>query len=351
MDNKGFVYVLEVADITLPVCKIGMTTRDPFTRCAEINNSSTGDFLWEVSYSFYINDCKKFERLIHQKLLPLRQKKREFFNITPDDAYNAIISIINNQSEIYIINEENIDNCNIDFRNKERFPIKKDTPIFNKNDLKYVEVLQSFNTILAIKGKAFGQLNNDYFGMSDGNEGVQWNLTIYPKNDQIRLGVNLEGKKYKDWPISNFILNELKNSRISKIQNNFDKDSSSNIIVSFYRDAWQVTSRPNIKEKFIGGKEYSLEELDELKWKYILEEALGCLDRNKNYKARNKQMVTTVNKKRIESIKLMEVSPHLNINKFVKLNNNFEDNLKNIFLELMPIYEWVKSSSSIDSNL
>lgn len=26
---SGYVYILEVADIDLPVCKIGMTTRDP----------------------------------------------------------------------------------------------------------------------------------------------------------------------------------------------------------------------------------------------------------------------------------------------------------------------------------
>ena len=43
--TEGYVYILEVKDIVLPVCKIGMTTRTPNKRCAEINNSSTGDFI------------------------------------------------------------------------------------------------------------------------------------------------------------------------------------------------------------------------------------------------------------------------------------------------------------------
>ncbi|WP_416202114.1 hypothetical protein [Klebsiella pneumoniae] len=30
-----------------------MTTRDPTSRCNEINKSSTGDFIWAVSHSFF----------------------------------------------------------------------------------------------------------------------------------------------------------------------------------------------------------------------------------------------------------------------------------------------------------
>jgi|GEM_PF-7007896 len=30
-DNSGYVYILEVKDIDLPVCKIEMTRRDPST--------------------------------------------------------------------------------------------------------------------------------------------------------------------------------------------------------------------------------------------------------------------------------------------------------------------------------
>ena len=79
-DREGYVYVLEVADIDLPVCKIGRTQRDPETRCAEINQqSTTGDFLWKVAHSVYVSDCTELETHIHRKLAPLRQKGREFF--------------------------------------------------------------------------------------------------------------------------------------------------------------------------------------------------------------------------------------------------------------------------------
>ena len=104
-ETNGYVYILEVSDIDLPVCKIGMTTRDPTSRCDEINKSSTGDFIWVVSHSIFVSDCKKLERLIHQKLSPLRQKRREFFNLRADDAYKAVMSIFESQDEIQIMIE------------------------------------------------------------------------------------------------------------------------------------------------------------------------------------------------------------------------------------------------------
>ena len=61
----GYVYILEVRDIVLPVCKIGMTTRSPYQRCAEINNSSTGDFIWSVAHYVAVDDCKALESLVH----------------------------------------------------------------------------------------------------------------------------------------------------------------------------------------------------------------------------------------------------------------------------------------------
>jgi hypothetical protein len=49
-------------------------------------------------------------------------------------------------------------------------------------------------------GRPFGPRNKPVFGMSDGNEGVQWNLVIWTDIQKIQqvhqLGVNLEGMKY-----------------------------------------------------------------------------------------------------------------------------------------------------------
>ncbi len=74
----GYVYILQVRDIDLPVCKIGMTTRNPQHRCEEINDSSTGDFIWEVAYSIAVDDCMALEKLVHEKLQPLKQRRRKF---------------------------------------------------------------------------------------------------------------------------------------------------------------------------------------------------------------------------------------------------------------------------------
>ncbi|WP_082883644.1 GIY-YIG nuclease family protein [Caballeronia calidae] len=83
---------------------MGKTTRDPVVRCAEINKSSTGDFfLWEVMHSLTVNDCHKCESLVHAKLVPLRQRGREFFNIHPNDAIVAIRSILESAADLRVV--------------------------------------------------------------------------------------------------------------------------------------------------------------------------------------------------------------------------------------------------------
>jgi len=105
-DKQGYVYVLEVADIMLPVCKIGRTERNPQQRCAEINgNSSKGDFNWDVAHQYYVNDCHLFEKLVHKKLAPLRQKGKEFFQLSQSDAKQAIDSILANQEQLALVEE------------------------------------------------------------------------------------------------------------------------------------------------------------------------------------------------------------------------------------------------------
>jgi len=99
-NTEGFVYILEVSDIILPVCKTEMTAKTPQERCNQINNSSTGDFIWTVAHSIYVSDCQKLESLLHSKLKPLRQKGREFFNLSAEDANKALLSIFKSQSEI-----------------------------------------------------------------------------------------------------------------------------------------------------------------------------------------------------------------------------------------------------------
>lgn len=138
-------------DIDLPVCKIGMTTRSPTIRCNEINKSSTGDFIWQVAYSYSVNDCAALENLVHRQLFPLRQKGREFFNIKVDKANKAVLSIIENKNEFFLMGTNRI------VVQKEPPPSlpktkNKNYPQPNAINFQYVELLQSFNTILGVNG-------------------------------------------------------------------------------------------------------------------------------------------------------------------------------------------------------
>ena len=141
---KGYVYILEVKDIVLPVCKIGKTSRNPIDRCAEINKSSTGDFIWAVAHQIAVDDCGKLESLVHKKLDPLRQKKREFFNICPEDAHLALRSIVSSQTEIKEITIEETYSPNTDIHRKKETNTTRKSSI-RKIDTEYAEILQSFN--------------------------------------------------------------------------------------------------------------------------------------------------------------------------------------------------------------
>lgn len=340
--TRGYVYILEVKDIALPVCKIGMTTRTPYERCDEINNSSTGDFIWSVAYHIAVDNCKKLESLVHLKLAPLRQKGREFFNINADDANTALISIFDHQTEIKKVNTEEI----IATTQKSTSQNKKGKRkhVFKHIDSEYAELLQLFASLLNVKGRPFGQLNKPDFGMSDGNEGVQWNLSVSTDTEIIRLGVNLEGMKYRNWPISKFILSEIDNPKIEEVTarlNNPDK-----IFIRFSRDAWQVTARPFIVERYLGGKEITFSESNSSQWSKTLKDALDCLNKETNYCGRAKQTVTLVNKPQNgEQVRIMEVSPHLTIWSHLSLSGNMQENLESKIAELQPVYDWVKKAS------
>ncbi|WEE05260.1 GIY-YIG nuclease family protein [Serratia marcescens] len=336
-EMHGYVYILEVSDIDLPVCKIGMTTRDPVSRCNEINKSSTGDFIWSVSHSILVSNCKKLEKIIHEKLSPLRQKRREFFNLCADDAYKAVMSIFDYQDEIKIISELKSKSSSIINSNKNNSYLSR------HDSAEHAEILQSFCEILGVKGRAFGQLNKPFFGMSDGNEGVQWNISAYTQNNSFRIGVNLEGKKYKNWPIAQLITSELSAPKfLSAIQ---ESNTADEIFMTFYRDAWQAASRPEIREKYIGGREFTLNELTHGEWNEILNEALNCLDKNYNYQRRNTQNVTMIKKDGSNPVRTMQVSPHLTIWSPLIINDNIDDSIRNKLNQLIHIYRWMMQLS------
>ncbi|WP_449540596.1 GIY-YIG nuclease family protein [Enterobacter ludwigii] len=342
--KEGYVYVLGVKDIDLPVSKIGMTSKDPTIRCAEINRSSTGDFLWEVAHQIALSDCRKIESLVHAKLLPLRQKGREFFNLYPDDALRAIQSILKMAPDVRLV-------ATIAESQKEGsdVPRRKTSPRKHPehplNDtIKYAHLLDRFNELLHVTGEPFGQLNKPVFGISDGRDGVQWNLAIRPNESIAEVGVNLEGKKYYGWPIATLIKSELAVPALLRLVPHL-RDPQ-NITLRFVRDAWQVTARPSILEEYLGGRKFSLSELTEDLWHNILTEAIGCLKEERNALSRAHQNVTLVRKAGpdAEPVK-MQVSPHLQILTPIDLLLDSGEELAAAIECLRPIHEWASKVS------
>lgn len=89
----------------------------------------------------------------------------------------------------------------------------------------------------------------------------------------------------------------------------------------------------------MGGREYSLSEINQRVWESILKEALTCLDKNKNYFGRKKDQKVTLESNDREVIK--EISPHLTVWSHITLDGNLSDNIKNKITELQPVYDWV----------
>ena len=336
--ERGYVYILEVKDIQLPVCKIGMTTRTPSRRCSEINKSSTGDFIWDVAHSIAVDNCRKLESLVHSKLSPLRQKGREFFSLNPDDAYRAMISIFENQDEIKAIDSESVGR---DIQTDSKAS-GGNGEVHDKNlDSEYTELLYHFTSILGVKGRPFGQLNKPSFGISDGVQGVQWNLSVTPETGEVKLGVNLEGsEKTGKWLIAPFILSEPDIKELSA-----RVADTESIHVRFSRDAWQGAARLDIVEEYLGGREFSLAELDSTRWKAMLNEALSCLDETRHYRKRKPDQTVTL---KSDGRKLeRDISPHLTLWTDVSMQGDIKENLKVKFTQLTPIHDWVSNSCRI----
>lgn len=83
LTNKSFKYV-----------KIGYTNRNPYIRARELSNSTGVPTPFKVYYSRKVKNGKETETILHEKLKNYRvNKKREFFNISPQKAKKILDSI------------------------------------------------------------------------------------------------------------------------------------------------------------------------------------------------------------------------------------------------------------------
>ena len=231
--------------------------------------------------------------------------------------------------------------------NKESQTKRKNISKHTDLEDKYANLLRSFKSVLNVEGKPFGQLNKPFFCISDGNNGIQWDLRVSTDTEVIHLGVNLEGKKYKSWPIATFIQSEMNDPQIVKIRATLNNPED--VYIRFARDAWQVSYRRTIIEKYLGGKEYTFAEIDPDQWVLMLTEALKCLDEDaKGYRRAKQTMTTCENKpKNGEQVRRpMRVSPRLTIWSSISSDGDLKDNIKNKIAELKPVYGWVARAVS-----
>jgi hypothetical protein len=323
MSENGYVYILEVKDLTLPVCKIGFTRRYPIERCAEINKGSTGDLLWAVSSWVNVDDPERLETLIHRELAPSRQRGREFFGVDPDQAFEILKKVISDNAIEEITDD----------RQGEGVPSK--VKRYRSKDLANAGLFDSFASFLDVKARTFGQTQRPIYGVSDGNAGVQFNLAVFSEENCIRLGVNLEGMAYGGkWPLSKLLLREYSEPTIRTLP------PLDGVYLKLTRDAWQCASRPPIAEEHITtfpGVKFS--DLSGELWKGLIETSLLCLDEKRKYQGRARQTVTRLSD---NTRSVMDVSPHLTI--WTEISGG-EDGLVAGFNMLKPFYEWVRERS------
>ena len=170
---------------------------------------------------------------------------------------------------------------------------------------------------------------------------MQWNIGIKRETGETYLGVNLEGMKYKNWPITSLLLAEAKDASLPSFS---DIDAAEEITVKLTRDAWQAAARPSIKEKLINGSGTALKAMTLHLWEKMVKEALECLNPNVDYKGRGRIDVTLV---KSGNIVTKEVSPHLTFHLLVweKQPKTIEEAVQLIsaaYDKLLPLYDWVE---------
>ena len=101
----GFIYIL-INPALKELIKIGMTTRTPEERAKELSSQTGIPTSFYVAYETEVSDCKRLEKIIHQKLDSFRySQNREFFSIKLKNAIHFIEKEVKNfETVTYIVN-------------------------------------------------------------------------------------------------------------------------------------------------------------------------------------------------------------------------------------------------------
>jgi hypothetical protein len=165
-------------------------------------------------------------------------------------------------------------------------------------------LIETFLRVIKPLGKRpFGSLSLGLIGLSDDNQGVQWNGWVEFEEMSALLSANLEGLRYKNWPCADYILRELKEPQLFDVMDEIS--SLGEIEMVWWRDAWQSSGRiPRFAEQDIAA--LHLDSLTKTRYREILREALACLDAAKQHRGRANQTITLKDGRKVDRF----VSPH-----------------------------------------
>lgn len=88
--KAGWVYVLTNPAHRDDLVKIGLTTRTPQARAAELSADTGVPAPFEVAHAVYVTNCRAVEREVHGQLQRSRLPGREFFAVSLKTAIAAV---------------------------------------------------------------------------------------------------------------------------------------------------------------------------------------------------------------------------------------------------------------------
>lgn len=202
-------------------------------------------------------------------------------------------------------------------------------------------IAAAWRRVFGEDARPFGSATLGWGGLSDGNEGVQWNAGFDPRAGERWIGVNLEGMKYDGWPVARLITRELSRPLLhDHIERMRD---TAGIRVIWTRDYWQATSRPRILEKYIEPTPILLDALTPGAWRQALSGARECLEFHGREVRRGTQLVTLAATGRgVEG----PVSPHLTFRLSADSITTWEEFFREGKARLQPLYEWTEVRST-----
>ena len=199
----------------------------------------------------------------------------------------------------------------------------------------------AFRHVFGDRIRPFGSRSLHTGGLSDGNQGVQWNAGYDPRTGEQWVGVNLEGMQYDGWPIARLIERELRTLKLLDVIKSVSNPDPAR--VQWTRDYWQATSRPPIVETHIAQTPVRLSRLDEAAWRAALAEALDCLDPARLHRGRATQHVTlAASGRRVAG----PVSPHLTVVFPALARVPWLDFLVEAKSRMHPFYDWAAEQAA-----